>query len=597
MIVTINGKVVGGMTQVGVEIELETCGPRLILGLSRYRHADDVAKAFAATEHEMLAIMDSAAKDNRLIGWLEVGNAKPPPRPAAANEKSSDQDDGDVEKLGDDRAESSAQGDQPATADADIIDISNDEEDSTADFHVMEDEKLPHERRVVASPEDHFSSAAGLQHTAHSSNAESEDEDSKDWDDDENAWLGCVCGEIHSGSRNNIFWIQCEACESWYDVSSNCVGFTQVEAGSIDEWRCWACPPAPPAEANNGDGSKKLDADTSDAATAKKADEKDKHRKETSVLLSRPRSTSVTGKGKPSKLTVRDKRRLDYESRTTEDGCLRPKSRPRKREDGSFSRPCPNGPNGMDWDECRGLWVSTASNATQKYPNDSTGRSKCRPPESTENDRKWPHGVSLTSRSKNSTTTQKTAKPTNLRELRRMEFESRLTEDCCLRPKSEPKEQEDGTFAKPTGSPPAGMDWDTQRGLWVPGDKFKTEGKPMKQQHGALDSDKGNVHRNPAYKSSRATRRSRGSQSQSVSSQSPGSSDSRQDGSEQVFKKGDLVFVQAHSWPGVNCQGGVASIVQSYKDDAGDLCYDVKYIIGGGDKEISAKHITSHEFM
>lgn len=575
MILTINGKVVGGMTQVGVELELETCGPRLVLGVSRYRHADDVAKAFAATEHEMLAIMDNAAKDYRLIGWLEVGNAKPPPRPAA-NEKKSDQDDGD-EKLGD-RAESNrnetAQRDWLAlAADADIIDISNDEDDdSNAGHHVMEDRKLPHERRVVASPENCPFSAFGLQHAAKSTNSESEDEESKDWEDDDNAWLGCVCGEIHSGSRSNIFWIQCEACESWYDVSSKCVGFTQVEAGSIDKWTCWACPDS---------SQQKSDADTSNVATTKDADEQDKHRKESSILISRPRSTSPAGKGKRSKSPSAEKQRLEYESRTTVDGCLLPKSQPGKREDGSKGMDSP--PN--------------TSHATQKYSNDSTGRSQCRPPKGTKNDRKRSHGVSLTSRSKNSTTTQAITKPTNIGELKRMEFESRLTEDRCLRPKLEPKELEDGTFGRPMGGPPSGMGWDCARGLWVPKDKAKTKRKPTKQQRGASDSGKENCHNNPAFKPSRATRRSRGSQSQSISSQSPGSSDSRHGGSKEVFKKGDIVFVQACAWPGINIQGGVGYIMQSYKDDDGDLCYDVKYIVGVGDKEISAKYVTRHEFM
>lgn len=582
------------MTQVGVELELETCGPRLVLGVSRYRHADDMAKAFAATEHEMLAIMDNAAKDNRLIGWLEVGNAKPPPRPAA-----NDQEGGD-EKLGD-RAESNrnetAQRDRPAlAANANIIDI-NDDEDLNAGYHSTVDRKLPHERRVVASPEDYPVCASESQHAGKSTNSRSEDEESKDWEEDDNAWLGCVCGATHSGSRNSIFWIQCEACESWYDVSMKCVGFTQEEAGSIEKWRCWACPP-PSDEANNGDSSQKLDADISDALTAKEAVELEKHRKETGVVDSTPPLTaSPTGKGKRSKLTRDDKRQLDDESLTTEDGFLSSNTEPRKREDGSFIIPCPKNPKGMDWDERRGLWVSTASNATQKCSNDTTDRSLCGPPEVTKNEKKRSHRDSLTSWSKNSTTTQNITKPTNHRELRGMEFESRLTEDGCLRPRSEPKKRADGTFIKPVGHPLAGMGWDAQRGLWVPGDKAKTKRKPMKQQSGASDSAKDNAHGNPAHESSHATRRSRGSQSQYVSSHSPGSSDSRQDGSDEVFKKGDLVFVQAHSWSGVNCRGGVAYIVQSYKNDDGDLCYDAQYIIGRTDKEVSAKYVTSHEFM
>jgi hypothetical protein len=42
-----------------------------------------------------------------------------------------------------------------------------------------------------------------------------DDDDSscKVWEKDDNAWLGCVCGKIHSkaGGSQGIFWIECEA--------------------------------------------------------------------------------------------------------------------------------------------------------------------------------------------------------------------------------------------------------------------------------------------------------------------------------------------------------------------------------------------------
>ena len=47
MLVMVNGKVVGGMTQVGVEMEIETSGPTLLLAISRYKHANDAARKFA----------------------------------------------------------------------------------------------------------------------------------------------------------------------------------------------------------------------------------------------------------------------------------------------------------------------------------------------------------------------------------------------------------------------------------------------------------------------------------------------------------------------------------------------------------------------
>ena len=74
MIVAINGKPVGGMTEAGLELELELSAPHLLLAVSRYRHADKVAKQFAEMERKMLDIMDRAARDDRLMGWREIGN-------------------------------------------------------------------------------------------------------------------------------------------------------------------------------------------------------------------------------------------------------------------------------------------------------------------------------------------------------------------------------------------------------------------------------------------------------------------------------------------------------------------------------------------
>ena len=68
-------------------------------------------------------------------------------------------------------------------------------------------------------------------------NSQEEDEN-----DDENPWLGCVCGRTHPPPIK-VFWIQCESCEAWYNVAEGCIGFNSEDANSLEEWSCWACKP------------------------------------------------------------------------------------------------------------------------------------------------------------------------------------------------------------------------------------------------------------------------------------------------------------------------------------------------------------------
>ena len=64
--------------------------------------------------------------------------------------------------------------------------------------------------------------------------------DSVVYDDDDEAWLGCVCGEVHE-EPVRVFWIQCDDCRSWYNVAPVCVGFKELEASSVGTWICRAC--------------------------------------------------------------------------------------------------------------------------------------------------------------------------------------------------------------------------------------------------------------------------------------------------------------------------------------------------------------------
>ena len=59
-------------------------------------------------------------------------------------------------------------------------------------------------------------------------------------------WEGkCACGQKHTkkqGNSSDIFWIQCDTCETWYRVAKGCVGMTYKEATELTgEWSCPTC--------------------------------------------------------------------------------------------------------------------------------------------------------------------------------------------------------------------------------------------------------------------------------------------------------------------------------------------------------------------
>ena len=63
-----------------------------------------------------------------------------------------------------------------------------------------------------------------------------------------------------------------------------------------------------------------------------------------------------------------------------------------------------------------------------------------------------------------------------------------------------------------------------------------------------------------------------------------------------VFGVGDLVFIEPHSWPGKNCEGGVAKVVSTEVDEDGDRVYKVKYVIGSTKGGIEAQFVHRHNF-
>jgi hypothetical protein len=78
MIVSVNGKRVGGMTAAGFEIEVEISGPELVLLVSRYKFATKVQDRIQEAERSYLDAIDKVINDDRLLGWTDIGTTTTP---------------------------------------------------------------------------------------------------------------------------------------------------------------------------------------------------------------------------------------------------------------------------------------------------------------------------------------------------------------------------------------------------------------------------------------------------------------------------------------------------------------------------------------
>jgi len=62
-----------------------------------------------------------------------------------------------------------------------------------------------------------------------------------DWQGEFSQWNGCCCGQLHQ-RPTHVFWIFCDgACCSWFNVTPECVGFSEQQAATIAPWYCPAC--------------------------------------------------------------------------------------------------------------------------------------------------------------------------------------------------------------------------------------------------------------------------------------------------------------------------------------------------------------------
>ena len=197
MILSINGKHVGGMTELEVEVEIEAGGEILTLVVAPYRARQEKRKQLAQEEDDDLRKLDLAISDDTDLHWVDLWNPKETPssQPTVENNSitplrlATHHDNGPKNPI------------HP--------DLTSDREDDSTCNEKSEEEEP-------------FIPGQG-----------------SDADTESAVCVGCVCGKNHRGA---VFWLQCDGgCEVWYEVSSKCVGFGQDDADFVDKWICWSC--------------------------------------------------------------------------------------------------------------------------------------------------------------------------------------------------------------------------------------------------------------------------------------------------------------------------------------------------------------------
>ena len=152
------------------------------------------------------------------------------------------------------------------------------------------------------------------------------------------------------------------------------------------------------------------------------------------------------------------KESAERRKRRTSDGCLLPKYGAKQLllKDGTYKKPNGKHPFGLEWDKIRGLWAPS-------HPL----------PKNTGNNHNHNDNAMLNKIGGNKIKSRKEEEDS--RKARKSYHESaerrkRRTSDGCLLPKYGAKQLllKDGTYKKPNGKHPFGLEWDKIRGLWAP---------------------------------------------------------------------------------------------------------------------------------
>lgn len=465
MILLINNKRVGLLNEQTFDLELELSGPVLTLVVSRYKHAASTSAQLAASEQHMLRALDASCEDPRAMGWHEIGNGTERPRDSIAHPRLSIDSESSSIPVANAKNSNST---EPKEVDSQSVASTTGDERSDYKDDIHSQSSSPHgvgaaRNGLPDSPSTNAgrSTVSEEEDTNSKEDAEAEKDDSQDWEEDMNTWNGCVCGKIHSRS-SKVFWIQCEKCDSWYDVSQKCVGFSMKDAETLEHWSCWACP----GEENSSTADQHSTPMTSPAPSPAKQP---------------PASPSVSTKARQQ--TVDSKRLSDN---AKEDG----RQLVNKSDRESVKKDSESSERGSVVDEV----VQATTDPTTSQSNGQRRRSQGTKGPSVENSIPLPKETSATDlplaqtqrkvrtvstsesdhAEDNMEPTGDQGKKVSVTTKRKLDRQRRTTADGCLLPKSGPHLLKDGTYRKPAGWAPSGHVWDKIRGVWSPRVQQKT---------------------------------------------------------------------------------------------------------------------------
>jgi len=249
MIIEVNGKLIGGMTEDCLAIELEVAGPELVMLVSRYkkpRDANDHTK-----EIERIKKLDTSMTDKSLLGLLEWTQSSNDDSIAQGRETG-------LRNQKPDEIDGSP-GDQSSndSLNEDAVVVVDQESNSSLEISekVCKGRDPPSPQNPVLGtrqgsaeqPSPNVSAETPRDGNLNNTDAPTEKVSDKvrdknvesDDSQDENCWMGCVCEKVHRVWP--VFWIQCDGCQSWFNVAAQCIGFDEHEAEKMTGWECKAC--------------------------------------------------------------------------------------------------------------------------------------------------------------------------------------------------------------------------------------------------------------------------------------------------------------------------------------------------------------------
>lgn len=248
MILMINGRPVGGMTEEGFQLELLTSASNLFLAVSKYKHAETLVPRMATLERSVLGDLDRVGVDDRRREWhghQRDHEHKREDEHGTSNSRGSRGGDEATALVGRRTVAAEASAPPfPPTIPPKTTGLHSSMLGESSRQHTGDDNDDSKDTTSVPPRVDGDSFSAIT--TCHEDDSAAHDE---------NPQMGCICGRKHSSSLLDTFWIQCETCHSWYHVAEKCIGFDEQQASRPDlVWNCSSCLPDTDAGSEEGAG-------------------------------------------------------------------------------------------------------------------------------------------------------------------------------------------------------------------------------------------------------------------------------------------------------------------------------------------------------